>query len=226
MSRVWPTAGCLILAMAFAALGVWQLERRAWKLDLIERVNTRVVAPARNLPAPAEWASVNARDHEYLHVRASGVLLPEKETRVLAVTDLGPGFWVMTPLRTDSGLVMVNRGFVPADRSGPAISPQGPTTVTGLMRMTEPRGGFLRANDPASGRWYSRDVVAIAKARDLGGVAPFFVDADATPNPGGYPVGGLTVIAFRNAHLAYALTWFGLAALSLFGAFMFFRRRP
>jgi surfeit locus 1 family protein len=114
--------------------------------------------------------------------------------------------------------VLVNRGFVPQERRAwpdrAAGQRTGPVTVTGLMRVSEPHGGFLRANDPAANRWYSRDVAAIAFARRLGPVAPFFVDADAAPNPGGYPIGGLTVIQFRNSHLVYALTWFALAALS------------
>ena len=91
-------------------------------------------------------------------------------------------------------------------------------------RATEPEGGFLRANDPAAGRWYSRDVAAIAKARRLGAVAPFFIDADAAPNPGGYPVGGLTVVAFRNNHLIYALTWFALAMLCAAAAVLVLRQ--
>ncbi|MET0271314.1 MAG: SURF1 family cytochrome oxidase biogenesis protein, partial [Sphingomonas sp.] len=70
-----------------------------------------------------------------------------------------------------------------------------------------------------------RDVRAIARARRVGPVAPFFVDADAAPNPGGWPVGGLTVVAFRNSHLVYALTWFALAGLSLFGAVLTLRSR-
>jgi surfeit locus 1 family protein len=93
--------------------------------------------------------------------------------------------------------------------------PRGPVLVTGLLRIGEPHGGFLRRNDPKDGRWYSRDVAAIAAARGLSPrlTAPYFIDADATPNPGGLPVGGLTVIAFPNSHLVYALTWYGLALL-------------
>ncbi len=86
-------------------------------------------------------------------------------------------------------------------------------SITGLLRLTEPGGGFLRSNDPAGNRWYSRDVGAIAAARDLGPVAPFFVDEAAGETPGGFPVGGLTVVAFHNNHLVYALTWFTLAAM-------------
>jgi surfeit locus 1 family protein len=211
----------LLLTLLFAALGAWQIERRAWKLDLIARVTARIHAAPKSPPGPAVWDSVDAKDDAYRRVRARGVLIHDRETLVQAVTELGPGWWVVTPLRTEAGVILVNRGFVPPELRDPASrragSPDGPVTITGLLRMSEPRGGFLRANDPPAGRWYSRDVSAIARARGLGRVAPFFIDADAAPNPGGYPIGGLTVVTFRNAHLVYALTWFALAGLSAFG---------
>jgi len=142
----------------------------------------------------------------------------------------GAGFWVLTPLRTLQGTMLVNRGFVPAERRDPASraggQTAGPVTITGLLRASEPKGGFLRSNDPAGVRWYSRDVPAIAAACGIGQAAPFFVDADATPNPGGWPVGGLTVLRFNNNHLVYAFTWFGLAGLSLAALFLLLRRKP
>lgn len=146
------------------------------------------------------------------------------------MTEAGPGWWVMTPLRTDEGVVIVNRGFVPAEARDPARRPPqpvgGPTEVSGLLRASEPGGGFLRANAPAAGRWYSRDVQAIARARGMAGpVAPFFIDADAVDAPGRYPAGGLTVVKFRDNHLVYALTWFGLSALCLAGGVIVFRHR-
>ena len=143
-------------------------------------------------------------------------MLHDREVRTLAVTELGAGYWVITPLATPDFTVLVNRGFVPQDRRDPATraagQAAGPVTISGLLRFSEPGGGFLRANDPGAGRWYSRDVAAIAAAERLeGAVAPYFIDADATANPGGLPVGGLTVVRFRNPHLSYALTWFALA---------------
>jgi surfeit locus 1 family protein len=213
-----------VLFAGFVGLGVWQVQRLQWKLDLIARVNARVHAAAVAPPGPAAWARVSQAADEYRHVQVRGRFDNARETLVQAVTETGPGFWVMTPLRTDDGYeVLVNRGFVPPDKAAPAArtagTPAGETAVTGLLRLSEPHGGFLRANQPAAGRWYSRDVAAIARARGLPAAAPYFIDADATPNPGGWPRGGLTVVHFRNSHLAYALTWFGLAAMTaLWGA--------
>lgn len=206
----------LLGAAGFAGLGIWQLQRLGWKLALIERVEARVHAPAVAAPGPDRWAAVAGE--EYRRVRLTGRFLSERETLVQAVTERGGGFWVLTPLRDAAGFtVLVNRGFVPPERRDPASrasTPAGEVSVTGLLRLTEPKGGFLRANDPDGGRWYSRDVGAIAQARALGGaVAPYFVDADDTPNAGGFPIGGLTVLRFANNHLVYALTWFGLALM-------------
>lgn len=216
--------GTVIVAMiaGFLALGVWQVERRAWKLDLIRQVEARVHAPASPAPGPDQWAAVTRDRDQYRHVVLTGAFDHGRETLTQAVTDHGPGFWVMTPFRTDAGfIVLINRGFVPPNKRAPedraAGQVRGDQTIQGLLRITEPRGGFLRANDPASDRWRSRDVQAIAAQRGLGDIAPYFVDADATPNPGGWPIGGLTVIRFPNSHLIYALTWFGLAAMVAFG---------
>ena len=131
-----------------------------------------------------------------------------------ALTELGGGDWVLDPLQTDDGIILVNRGFVP-EGARPSPPPTGRATVRGLLRISEPRGGFLRLNQPGQDRWYSRDVAAIARARGLSGVAPYFIDAAATPDDAGWPKAGLTVVRFRNQHLQYALTWFGLAVLTL-----------
>lgn len=231
---------CLTLAALFTALGFWQIERRAWKFDLIEKVETRVHAAPSPLPPPAQWGD----DLAYRRVRITGRFLHDRETLVQAVTVHGAGWWVLTPMRlsdpapalrraTGHPLILVNRGFVPNELRDPTTRrgslPTQRVTITGLLRTSEPDGAFLRSNDPAADRWFSRDVAAIARARELGPIVPFFVDADATSNPGGFPIGGLTVIAFRNNHLTYAITWFGLALLSLAGGVVVirsgFRRR-
>jgi surfeit locus 1 family protein len=223
------TVGALIFFTAFIALGTWQVHRRAWKLDLIARVDQRVHAPAVPAPPARHWADVTASNSEYRHVTVSGTFLNGSETLVQATTDLGAGFWVLTPLRqADGTLVLINRGFVPPERrdrtAHGASEPTTAATITGLLRITEPSGGFLRKNDPAANRWYSRDVQAMAKARGLGRVAPYFIDAEATR--GGddtAPVGGLTVIAFHNSHLVYVITWYTLALMVVGGMWIVIR---
>lgn len=213
-------AAALLVFCALIALGVWQIERRAWKLDLIERVDARLHASPSPPPAPSAWPAFSASDDEYRRVRLTGAFDYGAVTFTQAATELGAGYWAMTPLKAREGFtVLVNRGFVdPEHRDAARSGPPGETTVTGLLRATEPKGGFLRSNEPAADLWRSRDVAAIAERRGLGDAAPYFVDADATPNPGGWPVGGLTVVAFPNNHLVYALTWFGLALMVAGGA--------
>ena len=223
------------------SLGVWQLERRVWKLELIERVTRRVHAPPEPAPGPDAWSSLAAKNAEYRHVRLSGRWLNDRNTLVKAVTELGGGYWVLTPLHTADGFtVLVNRGFVPTEyrnlqtRGDHGVNGTGESrhdiTVTGLLRLSEPGGAFLRHNDPHADRWYSRDVAAIASTHGLNAAttAPYFVDADAsvagtvdtdtvdagTVDTGNRsPVGGLTVIHFHNNHLVYAITWFSLALM-------------
>ncbi|MDO9412676.1 MAG: SURF1 family protein [Pseudolabrys sp.] len=218
----------LAATICFLALGWWQVERRTWKLDLIERVDARIHAAAVPLPPPGQWPSINERGDAYRKVRVDGVFQHECETPVQALTERGAGYWLLTPLRTADGVVLVNRGFVPSERDNPGVREAGriagPVTVTGLMRMTEPKGTLLRSNDPAAGRWFSRDAEAILRKCGIDGARTFFIDADATPNPGGYPVGGLTVIAFSNSHFVYAVTWFTLALMSMAGIVLLFRK--
>lgn len=230
-ARYVLTGFLLVLVAIFLALGSWQVQRLFWKRDLIARVEARIHADPVPAPSRVAWDGVSAQKDEYRRVTATGLFQHEQSVLVQAVTERGAGFWVLTPMTlADETTVLINRGFVPADKRDPAdrLGSQlaaGPVTVTGLLRLSETGGAFLRSNDPANDRWFSRDVAAIAAARGLANVAPYFIDADAAPNSGGLPVGGLTVVAFRNSHLVYALTWYALAAMSAVGAWQIHRRR-
>jgi len=230
-----------ILVAGFSALGTWQVQRRAWKLALIDKVETRVHAPAVAAPgaAPGDLAAV--ADGEYRHVAVEGTWLPDTAAWVQASTDLGSGYWLLMALRPADGrpAIYVNRGFVPPDTRGHLeriATPTGPVAVDGLLRLNEPNGAFLRENDPADDRWYSRDVIALSAARGLT-VAPYFIDeggpgsptaampanSPATSSAPVTPVGGLTILRFHNSHLVYALTWYGLALMSVAAGVIVFR---
>ena len=237
-SLILPGILSLLGIAILLGLGFWQLDRLAWKNDLIARVEARTKAPAAALPPESEWKSLNAERDEYRRVTARGTFRHEQETLVYTVASeepgriAGPGFSALTPLVLPSGAaVIVNRGFVPLDRKDAATRREGQVvgavTVTGLLRMPEDTGYFTPANDPDRNAWYRRDPVEIARARKIERVASFMIDADATPNPGGLPQGGGTRLRFSNNHLQYVVTWFGiaLALAAVFTAFAWQRLR-
>jgi surfeit locus 1 family protein len=218
----------MVLAVAlfgvFILLGNWQVRRLHWKLNLIHDVATRVHAPPAAAPGPAQWPQIAGGQQQYLHVSLHGQFIDGKQTLVHGGSADGYGFWVMAPLRTDRGfIVLVNRGYISADLPGTpnyaqVKPPTGNVTLTGLLRFSDPGGGFLRPNRPADGQWYSRDVAAITSARGLPAaqVAPYFVDAAATTGPSdsaSWPHAGLTVIQFPNNHLGYLITWYLMALM-------------
>jgi surfeit locus 1 family protein len=214
------TATTLLVAV-FIGLGLWQVQRLSWKEALLARIARHQATAPVSAPGRDAWPQINRDADEYRRVQLRGTFDHSRETLVQASTVYGTGHWVLTPLRTEAGeWVLVNRGFVPPElRQRTSRAPQeptGPITVQGLLRITEPTGSALQRNAPAEGRWYSRDVAAIASTRGLppAEVAPYFVDA--VPAPGASederPRAGLTVLQFSNNHLSYALTWFAMAA--------------
>ena len=213
------TLGGVVLAVLLA-LGTWQVQRLGWKLALIEQVQRQLAAAPVPAPGPSAWGQLSTAD-TYRRVAVQGRFDHARETCTQALSQRGAGCWVLTPLHTTEGWwVLVNRGFVlpaqrdPATRAAGQV--RGEVRVQGLLRQSEPGGGFLRRNNPALQRWTSRDVAAIAQHHQLPlqATAPYFIDAADTV-PGG-PEGGLTVVQFRNHHLVYALTWFSLAGLAGF----------
>jgi len=231
---LWPGLATLVALGVLLSLGTWQMQRRAWKEDLIARIEARAYGPPGEIAPPSAWGAWSAEDGEYRRVRVSGTFLHEHETAVyglMAASRGQPvqGFFVLTPLRlSGGGTVVVNRGFVRTELRDPATRADGQiggeTVVTGLVRRPEQRTAFVPENDPAQNRWFTRDPAAIAAARGIGPVAPFLIDADATPVPGGWPRGGQTALRLPNNHLQYAVTWYGIA-LTLIGVFAAFAWR-
>lgn len=243
MSRASFLLATLLSVVAFAllvGLGLWQLDRLAWKEDLLETVRSRTGQPPEILQK-GSWDELTPAEDEYRPVQATGTFDHSRETLLYTVLSdgkgplRGPGFWVITPLMLPTGsAILVNRGFVPQDNKDAATRQAGqvtgPVTVRGLLRFAEEPSWFVPDNQPGRNAWYRRVPVQIAAARGLTDAAPFVIDADATPNPGGLPLGGQTRVEFPNRHLEYALTWFGLAA-TLLGVYVAFfvtwlRRRP
>jgi len=210
------------------ALGVWQVQRLHWKEGLIAQRDAAVAAP----PIAPPQSFDAARSLEFHHIVAEGVFRNDKELYLAASSDSGEaGYQVVTPLVMSDGRTMfVNRGFVPSELKDPSKRAAGELTgtqrVVGLLRLpsqTKP-SFFLPDNRPDLNLWFWVDLPAMAKAAGVADPVPFYVDADKTPNPGGWPKGGITRLDLPNDHLQYAITWFSLA-VALIVIYVLYHRR-
>jgi surfeit locus 1 family protein len=237
--RTWRSllAPAIVAFAVLIGLGTWQIQRKAWKENLIAALTERLRAPPRALSSASQWPSLDRDDNEYRRVTFTTTFENDKEARVFASAtgfrpDVnGPGYWVFTPAKiADGSVVIVNRGFVPEGRQDAATRKQGelasPVAIIGALRWPDDRYWFTPKDDPAHNLWFSRDPSAIAAAKGLEGVAPFYVEQEAPTPPGGLPQPGKLVVALPDNHLQYAVTWFGLAAvlLGVFGAWVWTSR--
>ena len=213
--KLVPTLFTIPGVLILIGLGVWQVERLQWKEGLIAQRDAAVAA-APVLPPPTLAA---ASGLEFHHIIAEGVFANDKELFLAASSDSGDGgYQVLTPLvMTDGRTMFVNRGFIPlelkdrAKRAAGELS--GTQHVTGLLRLASPKkpSFFLPDNRPDLNLWFWVDLPAMARQDGIADPVPLYIDADKTPNPGGWPKGGITRLDLPNDHLQYAITWFSLA---------------
>lgn len=233
--RFWAGLVLVPLAMAILlSLGTWQVNRLHWKESLLTAIDERGHAPAIDVSEIAARLAAG-EEIDYRHATASGRFLHDKERHFLATFDGQSGFYLYTPLElADGRFLFVNRGFVPYDRKDAQTRPEslveGQQTVTGLARarLNEKPSSLVPDNNEATNIFYWKDLTRMAASTSLpeDRVLPFFLDADATPVPGGLPKGGVTQVDLPNSHLQYAITWYGLAfALAAVTIAGLFRRR-
>ena len=220
---LWPTLISLPILVLSLGLGFWQMERREWKLDILSRITTNQAAAPMTLD---ELLSGNPLRHEYGRVKIAGTFQHGNEF-FLAARSLKNkvGLQVIVPFKTDDGrVVLFDRGWVP-DRNAAtqaAAQPSGKIELTGIVRRSQIRARFAPENVPEKNVWFQADVPLMRRMAGAPAdpkLDTFFLDADATPNPGGVPVGGQTRLEIPNDHLQYAITWF-LLALALIGVYL------
>ncbi|HXJ01594.1 MAG TPA: SURF1 family protein [Micropepsaceae bacterium] len=218
---VWFLFGFAILT----GLGVWQIQRLGEKEALIASVERGM----RAAPVPlADALRDGAANAEYHHVRVTGHFLHEQELYLFSRGPMGAvGADVITPLVQQSGeTLLVDRGFVPDALRDPktraVAQTAGDVTLTGVLRLSQAPGMFTPAANLQTRLWFVKDVPSMAAALGMN-VPLVLIEADATPNPGGWPLGGRTQVEFPNDHLQYAITWFGLA-LALLTVYLVYHR--
>jgi surfeit locus 1 family protein len=212
-------APMIVTATALAmliALGIWQLERKAWKESLIATLQQRTSAAPAALPRPETWANLTPEDSEFRRVKLQLEFLDRLHAwlytsgSALREDVKSPGYFVFVPARLPNGqIVVVNTGYAP-ERQYPWKA--GQAEIVGYLRWPDAPTWFVSEHDTSGGTWFVRDQRAMAQVRGWGEVAPFYIDQEGPVPPGGLPRPGAVKVNLRNDHLGYALTWFGLAA--------------
>jgi surfeit locus 1 family protein len=237
---VLPTLLALAGLAVLIGLGTWQLERKAWKDELVARIAVREGAPPVTLDdALALWSRDGAAaEYQRVAVTARGLAGLD---RLYYAPDskLGAGHRVFTPFevagamdagRTGGGVIWVDRGFLPdavrAQTPDVLALPATPIAIVGRLRAPGRRGTFDPDNDVAANRWYWRDLPGMHASAFPGAPPPlpFFLEAESVepgPGPDGWPRPAREAARITNRHLEYAVTWYGLAA-TLIGVFAAF----
>lgn len=217
-------------------MGCWQIQRKSWKEDLIQKLQetTRadpIVDPV-DLASIPEYRSVTVKG-EFIHekelylgprafIRPDGV---ESQSGLFSQQDGGSGFLVITPFKLNNTkeVILVNRGWVPKTKMQPekrlAGQVKGVIELTGVMRKGEPRPQFTP--DHRGNIYLYRDLNRMCKET---GSEPIFIDAtnaSTVSKTGDSPIGGQTRITLRNEHLSYIITWFSLSGAT---AFLWYKR--
>ena len=234
--RTVGVAGYLFLVFPATTfcLGVWQYNRRNWKIQKISELEEKVTraAPVR-LDLEADL------DTEYKKVEVTGQFDYSQEIfigprslidasggsgggGVISLSSAGAGervgYLVITPFTlsgAEGSRILVNRGWVGQSKAGAGAGAglEGEGTITGVLRASELVSGLVPPNSPATGRWHSRDLSALAASLNT---EPLYLDLslESGREVSGVagPVGGQTRVVLRNDHVQYMLTWWGLSA--------------
>lgn len=207
-------------AAILVSLGVWQVQRLAWKQAIIADIDTRIAAdpvPLPQTPDPVQDA--------YLPVEVTGVMGSDYVQVLVSKKGAGAGYRIIRPMTRKADRILIDMGFVTVADAGDLRFEEGPPlTIIGNLQWPQETDGFTPEPDLDNNIWFARDVEKMAVALNT---RPVLVVRRDAPEIGG-PLSPLPVdtAAIPNDHLQYAITWFSLAAIWSSMTFFFLRRRP
>lgn len=224
---IFPSLFAIIGLVILIGLGNWQMERMAWKANLIELVNERIESPSRSFEEVLKLTK-NLEDIRFQPVTVRGVFDHSQERHYFLPYKGKIGWHIITPLKMQSGqIVLIDRGFVPDELKDASRRPkglvEGEQVIDGLVRLSEQGNYFSPPNDVANNKWYVRDIAELYASLGEGVKQPlnFMIDQKRLKSSGEWPLPGVTKVEFSDKHFGYALTWYGLA-LTLIGVFIAF----
>lgn len=208
----WLTAAWLPSLVLLIVLGTWQMERRAWKLDLIRDIDARMTQVPLSLPASIDDPEI----WRFRKVSMTGTFLHAAEAHRISKPRQGVnGFQVLTPLLRDNGTaVIVDRGWVPKTLKSPESRAEGqitgPVTINGIVRLKGEQTMFVPDNDPDANNWFWVDLTAL---ETRAGVPLQQIYLMQTSSPLTWPEAAPPSFSLRNNHLEYAITWYSFAVI-------------
>jgi surfeit locus 1 family protein len=204
----------MLMLPILIGLGIWQLQRLAWKNNLIGELTARLQTASVDLPMlidhPADW--------RFRSVRLEGVYDPTTVVSIPGRVVNGQlGSKILTLLRRKDGMaVVVDRGWVVQRDVAEYLAskkniPDGVRSISGLARIPEAGNIFTPNNRPAEQSWYQPDPLAMGRYWGIANVAPIWVQQSVPePETDAPVIGSLPTADLPNNHLGYAVTWFGL----------------
>ena len=217
------------LLAVLIGLGVWQVQRLAWKEALIDQAE----AAAAMAPVPAAEV-LNRPGGEFRRVILDCPgLNAAPYIELQSINGGDAGVRLISPCRPQGveATFLVDRGFVgEAISSRPAVDPAAAEPVRVIAVVREAPEPNWMSPPPRNGRFFARDPEAMAEALGVdGAVDARVLFAETSTNPEWAALTpAVPPAAFSNNHLGYAITWFGLAVtLMVFYGLMLKRRlRP
>ena len=228
--QLWPTLFTIPALITLIALGGWQLQRLAWKENIIAKIETAQNQPAVSLTQLPNQLS----EWEFRQIKLHGRYRHDKELHLGARHYRKQlGYHIITPFMLTGGdTILVNRGWVPTDKRNPSSRPETQTTdeqeIAIMLRTPKGRTLFAPDNDPAHNAWFWVDLPEMIKHLNIKRIIGY---AEAISQPKSYtghaelpiPIGGRFYL--RNDHLLYAITWFSLAVV-LMVVYVLYHRNP